>query len=259
MHAVINIALRAARAAAEELVRSAARLDRVKIIDGSPDSFLTSADRVADGILLHHLYKTYPEHGFQSRVSGKSGAEDSPTQWLIDPLVGNRSFMAGLHDFALSIACQVDGQVNHGVVLFPLSGEEFCASRGTGAQLNSRRLRVNDNITMDQALIGLEPSGLPQQQFLTLQAALLDLGAGIRVSGSAPLSMVHTAAGRLHGGWSSAGELASRAAAQLLLAEAGGLAADQDGNPELRQDGEQLYGGTKMLKQLLKLRRSVGV
>lgn len=258
MHPLVNIALRAARDAAEAIAHGSDRLDRIKLIDTQPDSFLTSMDLDADKTILYHLEKAYPGHSINSRVSGKKSGEDGDTVWIIDPLLGNRNFAEGYPQFAVSIAIQSGGILKHAVIIHPLLGEEFVASRGQGAHLNSRRMRVSPVEELSESLIGVNSARVDQQNFLGMQQALLNSGASPRISGSSALDIVYTAMGRLQGGWSSVGETASVAAANLILQEAGGLIGSESGNPDINSGAEMIFGNPKMFKQLLKLRQSIG-
>jgi len=201
MHALLNIALRAAHDAAEALAHSSDRLDRVKLINDSAEGFMTSMDLEADKTILYHLEKAHPSHSFHSRVSGFKQGEEGSVVWLIDPLLGNRNFIVGYTQFAVSIACQVNGVISHAAIICPLLREEFTASRGAGAQLNARRLRVGKHTTIDAGLIGLNFDDPHSENFLALQRELILNGASPRISGCTALDIIHTAADRLQGGW----------------------------------------------------------
>ncbi len=255
MHPMVTIALRAARDAAEAIALSSDRLDRVQVIDPSPSGFLTSMDQNSDKTVMYHLEKAYPGHSFHSRVSGFKQGTSEDVVWLIDPLLGNRNFAAGYTQFAVSIACQVNGIVKHAVVVCPLSGEEFVASRGDGAQLNSRRIRVSDRNDFSNALIGLNPEGLPTQAMIEFQKLLIERGALPRITGCTALDILSCASNRLLGGWAAAEDATALAAANLILQEAGGLMATDSGNPDFTSGKEVVFANPKFIKQLLKTRR----
>ncbi|MDA1370509.1 MAG: inositol monophosphatase [Proteobacteria bacterium] len=254
MHALVNIALRAARDAAEAIAHSSDRLDRVKVIDNRPETFLTSMDQDADKTICYHLAKAYPDYSLHSRVSGFREGKAGGPLWLVDPLIGSRNFASGYTQFAVSIACQTDGVINHAVVVLPLLREEFVATRGTGAQLNSRRIRVSTISDLSEILIGLNAKGLALNKFAQVQRALIESGADIRISGCSPLDMIQTAAGRLQGGWCETPDLPTMAAARLILTEAGGLLGTEAGNPDLSSSEELLFGNPKIFKELIKMR-----
>lgn len=253
MHALVNIALRAARDAASAIAHSSDRLDRIKVLDHDSSRFLTSMDVDADKTLLYHLAKAYPEHKIRSRVSGEQGGDDSATVWLINALSGNRNFAAGYGQFAVSMACQVNGKLEHAVIINPITGEEFIASRGNGAQLNSRRIRVNDKIDLKGAFVALDSDNLPNETCTKLQQSLLAEGAELRISGCATLDMLAVASGRLQGGFCGAYKQTEDAAATLVLQEAGGFIGDQSGNPDIKSAAQLVYGNQKIFQELVKL------
>ncbi len=253
MHPLLNIALRAARDAAEALAHKAERLDRITIIDSSPESFLTSADQESDKTLIYHIQKAFPKHSIHSRVSGIHEADaDTPT-WLIDPLVGNLNFAKGYSRFGVAIAIRNKDSIEHGLVINPMQHDEFTASRGAGAQLNSRRIRVGAD-ELEGSLIGLDSASSNEQSFIELQSTLLKAGAIPRIGGCSALDVVDTACGRLQGGWCCKTDEVSIAAANLVLLEAGGLLGTESGNPKLDSGAEQLFGTAKIFKQLVKMR-----
>ena len=257
MHALLNIALRAARDAAEALAHSSDRLDRVKLINDGADGLLTSMDLEADKTILYHLEKAHPSHCIRSRVSGLKQGIDNDVVWLVDPLLGNRNFIVGYTQFAVSIACQINGVINHAAIICPLLREEFTASRGAGAQLNARRLRVGKQTTIDATLIGVNFDPTHSEIFLSLQRELIQNGATPRISGCTALDIIHTAADRLQGGWAANEDTSTLAAANLILQEAGGLLGSETGNPDISSGEELVFGNPKTFKQLVKIRQAL--
>lgn len=257
MHPMISIALRAARDAAGVVALSSDRLDRVQIINDTPDGFLTSMDQISEKSILYHLEKAYPTHSFHSRVSGLRQGTDKETIWLIDPLVGNRNFASGYTQFAVSIACQVSGVLKHAVMINPLANEEYVATRGDGAQLNSRRIRVSSKIEFGDALISLNPENITQATAVALQALLLERGSHIRISGCTALDLLHVAANRVQGGWAANTNPLSLAAASLILQEAGGLIGSETGNPDPASGRELMFANPRFFKALLKTRHEI--
>jgi len=253
MHALVNIALRAARDAASAIAHSSDRLDRINILNDDASQFLTSMDVDADKTLLYHIAKAYPEHGIHSRVSGEQPGEDKSTVWLLDPLVGNRNFAAGYTQFAVSIACQVNGKLEHAVIINPVTGEEFIASRGGGAQLNSRRIRVGNKTELEHCFVALDSDNLPSDSVNTLQQSLFAEQARIRITGCATLDMLAVAAGRVDGGYAGSYDHLENGAAALILQEAGGFIGDHQGSPDVRSAARLVYGGQKVFQALLKL------
>ena len=257
MHPLLNIALQAARDAAEAIAHSSDRLDRIKIINDEPAHFLTSMDLEAEKTIFYHLEKAHPEHSFHSRASGLKQGENKDTVWFIDPLLGNRNFATGYTQFGVSLACQIDGVVQHAILVCPLLREEFIATRGKGARLNSHRIRVGNRTEISGSLIGLNPDGMPQDLALGLQTEIMAAGASPRISGCTALDMVQIAADRMQGGCSANENMLSLAGAKLILQEAGGLLASESGNPNLTDAKELLYGNPKIYKQLSMLHKGL--
>ncbi len=258
MHPLINIALRAARDAAESLAHRVERLDKVQILDDSPSEFRTSLDMDADKSILYHIQKSYPEHGIVSRVSGTHEGRPGEPVWLIDPVLGSRNLASAYPQIGVSVAVRIKDVVSHGVVICPMLHEEYVASRGTGAQMNSRRIRVAESTELSNSLIGLNEQGLDQQKFLDVQHALLRAESSPRISGCSAIDMVATASGKLQGGWCQQLDETTLAAASLILQEAGGLIGTEDGNPRVANGSELLFANAKVFKQLVKLRMRTG-
>lgn len=254
MHPLINIALRAARDAAESLAHRVERLDKVQILDNSTADFRTSLDIDADKSIIYHLQKSYPEHGIVSRVSGTHEGKPGEPVWLIDPVLGSRNLASAYPQIGVSVAVQVKEVVSHGVLICPMLHEEYVASRGAGAQMNSRRIRVDDSSELTNCLIGLNEQGLNLQKFLDVQHALIRAESSPRMSGCSAIDIVATASGKLQGGWCQRLEDTTLAAASLILQEAGGLIGTEDGNPRVTSGSELLFANAKLFKQLVKLR-----
>jgi myo-inositol-1(or 4)-monophosphatase len=259
MHALLNIALRAARDAAEALAHQFDRLDRIKVIDDTSSRFLTSADLDADKTVLYHLQKAHPDHCFSSRVSGDIEGENKNIVWLIDPLVGTNNLIRGVPGFAISVACQIDQKISHAVLIDPLLNEEFTASRGRGANLRESRLRVTDRLNLADGLISLNyPTNEDNlDHFLDYQRFLINAGASVRIGGCGVLDVAHTAAGRFDGGSGLNPGKQSMASAALILQESGGLISDPLGNPELTNSTAMVFGNPKCFKQLLQIEKSL--
>ncbi len=253
MHPLINIALAAARDSAAALAHKAERLDRVRVLDSKPGSFTTSADLESDETLRYHIQKTHPTHNINSRVSGLHNGDNSEPVWLIDPLVGSQNFASGYSRFGVAIAIQRGGVIEHSVIVMPMQSDELFASRGKGAQLNSRRVRASGD-ELKGSLIGLDNTEIVTRQFIGFQTSLLNEGAQVRLGGHGALDIADVACGKLQGGWCQQHSEHSLAAANLILLEAGGLIGTEEGNPRLETGNEQLFAPPKVFKQLLRLR-----
>lgn len=257
MHPLVNIALQAVRDAAEALAHSSDRLDRVKIINDDPAGFLTSMDLEIEKTIFYHLEKAHPDHSFHSRASGIREGDNKDIVWLIDPLLGNRNFATGYTQFGISIACQVEGVVQHAIISCPLLGEEFIASRGSGVRMNAQRLRVGNRTEVQGSLISLNLDAAAADIGLAMQSEIMQAGANPRISGCTALDLVQTASNRTQGGWAPMESNITLAAAKLILQEAGGLLGSETGNPEVNSGSELIFGNPKIFKQLARIRQGL--
>ena len=158
MEPMINIALRAARKAGENIVRASDDLDRFEVKAKGVNNFVTEVDINAEKDIIYHLHKAFPDHAIQGEETGLSGDEDAEYRWIIDPLDGTTNFIRGIPHYGVSLACLHKGKLEHAVIIDPVRREEFTASRGRGAQLNGRRIRVSGLASLDGALLG---TGIP--------------------------------------------------------------------------------------------------
>lgn len=258
MEPTINIALRAARKAGDLIARATEDLDRIDVETKSANDFVSEVDRSAEREIIYHLSKAYPDHAFLAEEGGASGNEDSEFRWIIDPLDGTTNFLRGIPHFAVSIACEYRGKIEHAVVLDPIRREEFTASRGRGAQLNGRRIRVSARAGLEGALLG---TGIPfkSRQIEHLPAycrsleTLAGSSAGIRRAGAAALDLAYVAAGRLDAFWEIGLAPWDIAAGSLLVREAGGLIADFNGDANYMDSGNIVCGSPKCFKAVLQV------
>lgn len=254
---MLTIALRAARQAGEYIVRASDRLDIIAVSEKGSNDYVTEVDRSAEDIIIKLLQKTYPDHDFQAEESGSSN-KGSDYCWIIDPLDGTTNFIRGIPHYAVSIACQYQGRLEHAVVYNPVTREEFTASRGRGAQLNGRRIRVSSRTHLDGALLG---TGIPfrNHQSDKLPGYLQTLGelapqvAGIRRAGSAALDLAYVAAGRFDAFWEMGLQPWDMAAGLLLIQEAGGLVSDFAGGNRYLETGNIVTGNPKCFKHVLQV------
>ena len=154
MEPMVNIALRAARKAGNLIVRASDDLSRLRFEAKGKADFVTEVDLAAERELIYNLQSTYPDHAFICEESGRTGPDDAEHVWVIDPLDGTSNFMRGIPHYAISMACIKGGKLEHAVIVDPVKQEEFTASRGRGAQLNGRRIRVSDRSDMRECLFG---------------------------------------------------------------------------------------------------------
>lgn len=256
MQPMLNIALRAARKAGELIVRASDQLDAIAVDEKKTNDFVTEIDRTAEREIIYQLRKAYPDHAFLGEESGLTGDENAEYRWIIDPLDGTTNFIRGIPHYAVSIACEYRGQIEHAVILDPVRREEFLASRGRGAQLNGRRLRVSPRKSLDGALVG---TGIPYKSraeqhipaYMKSLQAVAEKTAGVRRAGAASLDLAYTAAGRLDGFWEIGLNRWDIAAGVLLVREAGGLVSDFNGGNRFMDSGHIVCGGPKVFKALL--------
>jgi myo-inositol-1(or 4)-monophosphatase len=255
---MLNIALRAARKAGELIARAADQLDTITVDEKGANDFVTEIDRSTEREIIQQLKKAYPDHGFLGEEGGASGNPKAEYRWIIDPLDGTTNFVRGIPHFAVSIACEYRGQLEHAVVLDPIRREEFTASRGRGAQLNGRRIRVSGRKSLDGALIG---TGIPFQSrgeqhipaYMSSLQAIAEKTAGVRRAGAAALDLAYVAAGRLDAFWEIGLQPWDTAAGVLLIREAGGLVSDFNGGSDYLDNGHLVCGNPKCFKALLQL------
>jgi myo-inositol-1(or 4)-monophosphatase len=262
MEPMSHIALRAARKAGDIIVRATEQLDRIEVESKGANDFVSEVDRASEKEIIYHLSKAYPEHAFLGEEGGLSGNADSEYRWIIDPLDGTTNFLRGIPHFAVSIACEFRGKVEHAVVLDPVRREEFVASRGRGAQLNGRRIRVSKLASLDGALLG---TGIPfkarQSGHLPAYAESLKklaaASAGIRRAGAAALDLAYVAAGRLDAFWEIGLSPWDIAAGSLLVREAGGLVGDFHGDSGYMESGNIVCGNPKCFKAVLQVTKPI--
>lgn len=256
MEPMINIALRAARKAGENIVRASDDLHRFEVKAKGVNNFVTEVDINAEQEIIYHLQKAYPDHAILGEESGLNGSEDADYRWIIDPLDGTTNFVRGIPHFAVSIACTYKGKLEHAVVVDPVRREEFTASRGRGAQLNGHRIRVSKLTSLEGALLG---TGIPFKDHCddklgayskTLEV-LASQCAGIRRAGAASLDLAYVAAGRLDAFWEMGLAPWDMAAGALLIREAGGLVADIDASDNYLESGNIVCGNPKCFKAVL--------
>jgi myo-inositol-1(or 4)-monophosphatase len=252
MHPILNIAVRAARRAGSIINRAS--------LDGSPlevrskrvNDFVTKVDGAAEESIIDTVRKAYPDHAFLAEESGKSG--EAEYTWVIDPLDGTTNFIHGFPQYCVSIGVQHRGQLAHGVVYDPVRNELFTASKGRGAFLNDRRIRVSKCTRLEGALVG---TGFPFKELRRVELYMVQLKtmmektAGVRRAGAAALDLAYVACGRLDAFWELGLSPWDMAAGALLVQEAGGLVADPTGEQDFLASGDIVAATPKMFTELL--------
>lgn len=251
---MMNIAVRAARNAGSVLLRYYDRIDTLSITSKGRNDFVTEVDRAAEQIIIKTLRDAYPNHAILAEESGRH--EGNEFQWVIDPLDGTTNYLHGFPQFSVSIALKHKGVLEHGVVYDPMRDEMFTASRGSGALMNDRRLRVSNRKSLDGALLG---TGFPYSDHSNLDAYLgmfkdlLKPTAGIRRPGSAALDFAYVAAGRIDGFWELGLSEWDFAAGALLVKEAGGTVSDISGGRRFLETGNVIAGGLRLHGAMVKV------
>lgn len=258
MQPMVNIALRAARQAGEMIVKSADNLDLVKVDEKGRHDFVTEVDRRSEETIIYNIKKAYPDHRFLGEESGVSGNLDSDIEWIIDPLDGTTNFVRGIPHVAISIACRIKGKLEHAVILEPFKNEEFTASRGNGAKLNGRRIRVSGRTEEAGALYATgipfsPPSFKEMDSYLACMHEFADNSAGIRRMGVASLDLAYVAAGRMDVFWEMSLKPWDIAAGVLIVREAGGMVSDFQGGEKFMDTGHILACTPKLFKPSLKV------
>jgi myo-inositol-1(or 4)-monophosphatase len=252
MQPLLNIAVKAARRAGDIIVRAIPRLEAVQVESKGRNDFVTEIDKAAEADIIQTIRRLHPDHAILAEESGASG--DSEVVWIIDPLDGTTNFMHGFPTFAVSIACQIRGRLEHAVVFDPMRQEIFTASRGDGAQLEGRKMRVSKQITLEGALIA---TGFPFRadspwidEYLAMLKAIMLKAAGLRRPGSAALDLAYVAAGRVDGFWELGLKPWDTAAGTLLITEAGGRVGTLSGG-DYKLGGDIVAGAPKLYASLV--------
>lgn len=257
MHPALNIAIKAARRAGQIINRASNDLDLVKVATKQPNDYVTEVDKAAEAAIIETLREAYPNYGILAEESGATaGKGDAEYQWIIDPLDGTTNFIHGLPQYAVSIALAKGGIVEQAVVFDPNRNELFTASKGGGAFLNERRIRVSRRLKLQDSLIG---TGFPYRMFdkmdlyLAIFKELAEKTAGQRRPGAASLDLAYVACGRYDGFWEFGLSPWDMAAGSLLISEAGGLVSDLRGEASYLETGNIIAGTPKVFAPLLKI------
>jgi myo-inositol-1(or 4)-monophosphatase len=250
---MLNTAIRAARSAGDMIARSMERLDELPVSTKGPHDFVTEVDRTAEAYIVETLHKAYPDHAIIGEEGG-THHKGGRFRWIIDPLDGTTNFLQGLPHFAVSIALEVDGQLDQAVIYDPAKNDLFTASRGGGAQLNERRIRVSERRGLDGAVLAtgfpFKQADLMEPQF-DLMRAYMQHTSGMRRWGSAALDLAYTACGRYDGYWEFRLNPWDVAAGMLLVREAGGIVTDFNGNDDVFGTGHVLAASPRVHRPML--------
>ena len=257
LHPMINVAIKAARAAGAIINRAALDVESVRISQKLVNDFVTDVDHAAEQIIIETLLAAYPGHGILAEESGQEhGAKDSEFVWIIDPLDGTTNFIHGLPVYCVSIALAVKGKVEQAVIYDPSRNDLFTATKGRGAYMNDRRLRVSKRIKLQECLISTGFPFRPTDDFnnyLRMMGDVMQRTAGLRRPGAAALDLAYVAAGFTDGFFETGLQPWDVAAGSLLVTEAGGLVGNFTGEPNFLDQHECLAGNPRVYGQLVTL------
>ena len=252
---MLNVAVKAARAAGAIINRAALDVESVRVSAKQTNDFVTEIDQAAEAIIIETLLTAYPGHGILAEESGSEhGAQDSEFVWIIDPLDGTTNFIHGFPVYCVSIALAVRGKVEQAVVYDPTRNDLFCATKGRGAYMNDRRLRTSKRTQMHECLIS---TGFPFRpgdnfnQYLRMMGEVMQRTEGLRRPGAAALDLAYVAAGFTDAFFETGLQSWDVAAGSLLVTEAGGLVGNFTGEADFLDQKECLAGTPKIYGQLV--------
>ena len=253
MHPTLTTAVKAARRAGQIITRASQDVDLLKVSSKRQNDFVTEVDRAAEDAIVGILREAYPDHAILAEESGESGPE-SEYRWIIDPLDGTTNFIHGMPQYAVSIALEHRGQMQSAVVFDPVRNELFTASRGRGAFLNDRRIRVSRRAKLGEALLG---TGFPYRvwdhvdAYLGMFKSLMEKTAGLRRPGAAALDLAYVACGRFDGFFEIGLSPWDIAGGSLLVSEAGGLVGNLQGETGYMDSGNLVAATPRIYPAIL--------
>ncbi len=259
MHPMLNTAIKAARRAAAVINRASSDIDRLTITEKRHNDFVTEVDQAAEREIIGILLNAYPDHAILAEESGalnNSEKQENENVWIIDPLDGTTNFMHGFPQYAISIALQQRGVVTQALVYDPNRNDLFTASKGGGAYLNDKRLRVSKQSKIASSLIG---TGVPRSgaaamdEYMKMFRLMSEQCQGLRRPGSAALDLAYVAAGYLDGFFEKGLQPWDIAAGALLVSESGGIVGNFSGESDYLYQGDIIAGNPKVFVQMLSL------
>jgi myo-inositol-1(or 4)-monophosphatase len=260
MHPMLNTAVKAARKAGSIITRASYDLDKLTVRTKRQNDFVSEVDHAAEDAIISTLKDAYPDHGFLGEESGYQD-RDAEYLWVIDPLDGTTNFLHGVPQYCVSIGLQHKGVLRHAVVFDPNRTELFTASKGAGAYLTVRRIRVSRVDKLESALMG---TGFPFREvgnlddYMRMMKNVIMSTAGLRRPGAAALDLSWVAAGRFDGFWEMGLSPWDMAAGALLVREAGGLVGDFAGEDRFMDTGRIVASNGKIFAAILKVLQQKG-
>jgi len=258
MHPMLNTAIKAARRGAAIINRASFDIDRVKVTEKRQNDFVTEVDHAAEQAIIDVLKNAYPDHAFLAEESGPSANlhDENENVWIIDPLDGTTNFIHGFPQYCVSIALQQRGQITQAVVYDPTRNDLFTATKGAGAYLNDKRLRVTKRDKIADALIGtgyMHHDKDALNEYLKMFGVMTESCTGLRRAGAAALDLAYVAAGRLDGFFEKGLKPWDMAAGSLLITESGGIMGTFAGESDYLYKGDVIAGTPKVFAQMVPL------
>ncbi|MBW7833708.1 MAG: inositol monophosphatase [Simplicispira suum] len=257
LHPMLNVAIKAARAAGAIINRAALDVESVRISQKQINDFVTEVDHASERTIIETLLTAYPGHGIIAEESGSEhGAKDSEYVWIIDPLDGTTNFIHGFPVYCVSIALAVRGKIEQAVIYDPSRNDLFTATKGRGAFQNERRIRVSKRTQLKQSLLS---TGFPYRpgdnfkNYLNMMGDVMQRTAGLRRPGAAALDLAYVAAGYTEGFFETGLSIWDVAAGSLLVTEAGGLIGNFTGEADFLEQRECLAGTPRIYGQLVQI------
>ncbi len=255
MHPTLSIAVKAARRAGTVINRGSRDLDLLTVTSKGPKDFVSEVDREAERQVVETLLAAYPDHAILAEEGTAKGANaDAENVWIIDPLDGTTNFLHGFPQYCVSIALAQRGQVTQAVIYDPCRNDLFTATRGRGAFLNDRRIRVSRRTHLRDCLVG---TGFPFRDgsyldtYLKMMKTMIESTAGLRRPGAAALDLAYVAAGFYDGFWEVGLNAWDVAAGSLLVQESGGLIGDLAGEGDFLHGGQVIAANPKVFAQMV--------
>lgn len=251
MHPIVNIAVRAARRGANVLLRNMELVNDIEVTSKGSYDLVSEVDRMAEREIIDVVQRAYPHHAILAEESGSRAGEQC--EWIIDPLDGTTNYLKGIPHFCVSIGVRAEGRIQHGLVYDPIREELFTATRGQGAILNNRRIRVSRRTRMEDAIfaVGFTPEN-PKIEVYEYINHQLNAKSVLRRSGSSGLDLAYVGAGRYEGFFDLSLKPWEMAAGALIVREAGGMVGDPDGSENYLESGHIVAGNAKLFRNLLR-------
>lgn len=252
---MLNVAIKAARAAGSIINRASLDVEAVRVSQKQINDFVTEVDHASEAAIIQILLEAYPHHGILAEESGSEhGHPNADHVWIIDPLDGTTNFIHGFPVYCVSIALKVRDRIEQAVVYDPTRNDLFTATRGRGAFLNERRIRVSKRTHLHHSLLS---TGFPfrpgdnMASYLHMMGEVMQATAGLRRPGAAALDLAYVAAGYTDGFFETGLSAWDVAAGSLLVTEAGGLVGNFTGEPDFLEQRECVAGTPRVYGQLV--------